>query len=227
MNTRISLSLGIVLLGAPCAQAADFQVLTQRCEESLALSALPSALRERANVYVWRDGDFEKTISSDGGIHCVVERNHPHAIIPECITSTGEQSILQGIMEKTRLTASGLSAEDADAKTAEMIEAGDIGSPEAPGVNYMMSAYNRIYSSRTDSIMHFGPHTMFFAPHVSNDVVGGSYAMAKETPGFPFVVEAGTHSYIVTFTSQVAETDDVERHCRGQIDVTPIAVSVN
>lgn len=227
MNRSITLSIGILAVGASVAQATEFRALTQRCEESLALSALPAALRERANVYVWRDGDFEKTISSDGGIHCVVERNHRDAIIPQCITSSGEHSILDGIMERTRLFASGLSADDADAKMREMIDAGDIPGPEAPGVNYMMSDYNLIYTSRTDSVRRFGPHTMFFAPHASNEVVGGSYAMAKETPGFPFVAEAGTHSYIVTFTSKPAETDDVEQNCKGQIDVSPVAVSAN
>jgi len=65
---------------------------------------------------------------------------------------------------------------------------------------------------------------MFFAPHASNDVVGGSFAMARETHGFPFVVEAGTPSYIITFTDRSAETDAVLQHCEDQIDLeTPFA----
>ena len=93
------------------------------------------------------------------------------------------------------------------------------GAPAGPGVNYMMSAYNRIYSSQSDSFIHFPPHTMFFAPDASAEVVGGSIAMAQEIKGFPFVVEAGSHSYIVTITDRSSEPDDVRAHCRGQIDL--------
>jgi hypothetical protein len=209
------------------AQATGFQALTQRCEESLALSALPETLRDRANVYVWRDGEFAKTISSAGGFHCIVQRNHPDSIIPECVTSTGEDSILQGIMVQTKLTASGLPADEVTARFEKMLAEGEIASPKAPGVNYMMSAYNRIYNSSSNSIANIGPHTMFFAPHASNAVVGGSLAMARDTHGFPFVVEAGTHSYIVTFTERSAEVADVLQHCSGQIDVSTAAVAAN
>lgn len=211
--------LGVLTASSVAASGVDFHPLTQRCEEALALSALPMALRDRANVYVWRDGDFARTISSDGGFHCIVQRNHPDSIIPECVTSTGEDSILQGIIAQTKMTAAGLSVDEVAAKAAELVESGEIGSPNAPGVNYMMSAYNLIYTTRADSIVHFGPHTMFFAPNASTEVVGGSFAMAQEIRGFPFVAEAGTHSYIVTFTDRSAETDDVEEHCKGQIDL--------
>ena len=214
----------LLALGAVGAQAAEFQPISQRCEESLALSALPQALRDRANVYVWRGDGFEKTITSDGGFHCIVQRNHPDAIIPECVTESGRDSILQAIMVQTRLTANGLSASEVAEKTEQMIERGEIGSPQEPGVNYMMSAYNLIYSEQQDRIIHFDPHTMFFAPNAKSDSIGGSLEMARATKGFPFVVEAGTHSYIVTITDKSAETDDVLQHCAGQIDV---AVSAN
>lgn len=216
---------GIMAAGAAGAATVEFQALSQSCEESLALSALPAALRDRASVYVWKDGDFEKTISSDGGFHCVVQRNHPEAIIPECVTSTGEDSILQGIFAQTKMTAMGMSAEDVESKAAEMVESGKLGSPREPGVNYMMSAYNRIYAPRSETMLHIGPHTMFFAPHASSDVVGGSFEMAQENHGFPFVAEAGAHSYIMTFTDRASESTDVEKNCRGQIDVSKKSAS--
>jgi len=223
MNGILKLSSLALVLGAAAASAADFRPLTQRCEEALALSALPAALRDRASVYVWKDGAFAKTIASDGGFHCVVERNHPDAIIPECVTSTGEHSILAAIMLQTKLTAEGMPAESVAKKAREMIASGELAAPSGPGVNYMMSAYNLIYSPERDEIGHFGPHTMFFAPDASSEVVGGSYQMARATPGFPFVVEAGSHSYIVSFTQNAAETDDVRTYCKGQIDLTPFA----
>jgi hypothetical protein len=221
-NTIYPLVLSLVAT-AVCAEAGDFRPLTQRCEEALALSALPESLRSRANVYVWRNGDFEKTITSDGGFHCVVQRNHPDAIIPECVTSTGADSILQGIMVATRLTADGMSADAVAERTAEMIANGEIASPDEPGVNYMMSAYNRIYTSQADAVRHFPPHTMFFAPGADNETIGGSYQAAMQTPGLPFVAEAGTHSYIVTFTAQSSDSTAVEQACAGDIDLNDAA----
>lgn len=218
MKKIISVAIGTATFLSAAAGAVDFKPLSQSCEESLALSALPAALRERANVYVWKNGDFEKTISSDGGFHCVVQRNHADAIIPECVTSTGEDSILQGIFEQTRMTAMGMSPQEVADRSAKMVEKGEIGSPTEPGVNYMMSAYNKIYSAEQDTFLRIGPHTMFFAPGASSEVVGGSFAMAQENHGFPFVAEAGAHSYIMTFTDQSSESGDVEKNCSGQLD---------
>ena len=207
----------LATLGSTASHAEGFRPLTQRCEEALALSALPVELRERADVYVWLDGDFEKTIASGGDFHCVVQRNHPESIIPECITATGKDSILEGIFEQTKMTASGMSAAAVAEQSAALVEQGKIASPSAPGVNYMMSSYNRIYNVDAGSIVEVPPHTMFFAPHATNDAVGGSFEMARATKGFPFVVEAGAHSYIVTFTDKGSDNTDVEQHCRGQI----------
>ena len=219
MKIYLGIAAALLAIDAAAEQAVEFHPLTELCEESLALSALPLELRDRANVYVWRNGGFEQSISSGGGFHCLVQRNHPDSIIPECVTSTGEHSILQGIIAQTKMTANGLSAEEVAAQSARMIEDGKIGVPTEPGVNYMMSAYNRIYTSNSDSIANIGPHTMFFAPHASNEVIGGSFAMAWNTKGFPFVADAGAHSYIVTFTERSSATDDVEKNCEGQIDL--------
>jgi hypothetical protein len=216
---NISTLATLLALNIAAADAVEFTALTQQCEEALALSALPASLRHRANVYVWRGNDYEQTISSDGGFHCLLQRNHPDSIIPECVTSTGKDSILQGIMVQTKLTAGGLAANDVTETFKSMVQEGEIASPTEPGVNYMMSAYNYIYVPRRDEIVHIGPHTMFFAPNASNEIVGGSFEMAQETPGFPVVAEAGTHSYIITFAARSGETSDVEQACEGQIEL--------
>lgn len=220
MQKSLAAAVGLLLAGSAMGEGVEFQPLSQQCEEALALSALPDALRGQASAYVWRDDEYVRTVASDGGgFHCIVQRNHPDAIIPECITSTGKDSILEAIKVGTGLVASGVAAGEAEERVRSMIESGEIAGPTGPGVNYMMSAYNRIYSSQTDSFIHFPPHTMFFAPDASAEVVGGSLAMARENKGFPFVVEAGSHSYIVTITERSSESDDVHRHCSGQIDL--------
>ena len=227
MIKNISTLATLLALNIAAAEAVEFNTLTQQCEEALALSALPASLRHRANVYVWRGDDYEQTISSDGGFHCLLQRNHPDSIIPECVTSTGEDSILQGIMMQTKLTAEGLAADKVTETFESMVDEGEIASPTEPGVNYMMSAYNYIYVPRRDEIVHIGPHTMFFAPNASNEIVGGSFEMAQETPGFPVVAEAGAHSYIITFAARSGETSDVEQLCKGQIELATTFASMD
>ena len=223
---RTALSAALLTLAAPLA-VADFQPLTESCEEALALSALPAELRSRADVYVWKGDDFVKTISAGGDFHCLVQRNHDEAIIPECVTATGEGSILQGIIAQTKMHAKGLGAEEVAARAEKMIEAGEIAAPEEAGVNYMMSAYNRIYSPGNDTMLHIGPHAMFFAPGATNEVVGGSFQMAQQNRGFPFVAEAGAHSYIVTFTQTASDSSAVEAHCGGQIELNDAEASTD
>lgn len=209
----------IVAMATVCAaNAADFQPLTQRCEEALALSALPTNLRDRADVYVWKDGEFVKTIEAGGGFHCLVQRNHADAIIPECVTESGRDSMLEAIKVQTRLTASGMSPEAVAEKTEEMIASGEIPAPAEPGVNYMMSDYNFIWTANANGIARIPAHTMFFAPNATNKMVGGDFATAIENPGRPFVAEAGTHSYIITFTAASSDSADVRKQCVGQIE---------
>ena len=217
---RLLAASGWILLGAPvAANAVEFAPIDQACEEALALSALPASMRDRANVYVWQDDDYVKTMTSDGGFHCLVQRNHAQAIIPECISSTGEESILRGIIARAKMVAAGVPDNEAHERVKALIESGDINGPSAPGVNFMMSAYNRIYAPEGDRINPIPPHSMFFAPNAEAAVIGGSFPEAIETKGFPFVVEDGLHSYIVTMTDKPSDSADVVSACRGQIDV--------
>lgn len=207
-----------VLVASP-AIAGDFRSLSQSCEEALALSAIPSELRERASVYVWQGERFEKTISSDGGIHCLVERNHPESIIPQCVTEAGEETILPGLMYRTGKFAEGLAPNEVVQIMNEQFESGALAAPQAPGINYMLSPFNRIYVQQADRIVHVAPHTMIFAPNATNESVGGIPQRAQTRPGYPMVLESGPHGYIVTFTEHGAEPDDVLSACREQANI--------
>ena len=175
--------LSLATMLAVCgAEAADFQPLTQACEEALALSALPADLRDQADVYVWRDGDFAKTIENGGAFHCVVQRNHPDAIIPECVTASGKDSMLESIFVQTRMTASGMSPDEVAEKAEQMIDSGEIPGPTEAGVNYMMSDYNHIWTANSNAVSHIPAHTMFFAPNATNDALGGSFPDGDQYP---------------------------------------------
>ena len=218
MIMRSTLARIALLAGLTGTAAADFAPLSQACEEALALSALPADLRDKADVYVWRDGEFARTIDNGGGFHCLVERNHPDAIIPECVTASGKDTIFAGLVYKTKLAAQGLSAEEQDAKLNESFANGELQAPPGPGINYMMSAYNYIYIASRDEIRTIPPHTMFFAPEVTADVVGASFEAAVRNPGSPFITASSPHGYMITFTAESSEREQVRQACNGEID---------
>ena len=59
------IAAGLIVATSAAAAEVEMIALDQACEEALALSALPATMRERANVYVWQEDAYVKTISSD------------------------------------------------------------------------------------------------------------------------------------------------------------------
>ena len=203
-----------VLAGSPAAAGPDSTIRSQACEAALALSALPARLRDDAITYVWKDGEYRVDGPADGKFHCFVARNHAAAVIPQCFTASGVDTIMAGEIFKSKLVMHGTAPDDAVAAFEEKVAAGDFEAPEAPGINYMMSAYNWIYQSARDEFIPVPPHVMFFAPHVEPDAVGSaSFPEAVSQKGIPMVVESGIHAYMVTFTDGSSESDDVREHC--------------
>ncbi|MEM7282183.1 MAG: hypothetical protein AAF438_11200 [Pseudomonadota bacterium] len=222
MKSRKRLWIFLPAVFCSLVHAGEFRALSQACEEALALSAMPEALRQNANVYVWQDADFKKTVSSDGGFHCLVERNHNKAIIPQCVSPSGKDSILQGLMFRTKQAAKGLPPNKMQEKLKAAFASGKLIAPKEPGINYMMSAYNYIYVQNSDSFRQVPPHNMFFAPNTTNEMIGGSWELATGNKGYPFVIESGPHGYMITFTEQAAEIHGVVEHCEGEIDYEPV-----
>ncbi|TQV88344.1 hypothetical protein [Aliikangiella coralliicola] len=217
MSYPFRLLLSLFTLSLPyAAQAMDsFIRLTQSCEEALALSALPKHLRDSANVYVLKKGKFAKTITSNGGYNCLVERNHAKAIIPQCVTPNGSKEILPTLKMRTELIYQGKSAEGVKKLLEEKLAKGEIKQPEGHGINYMMSNYNRIFNN--DKLRQIPAHVMFFAPGVENEDIGGSMQLAMKNSGFPFITQPGVHRYMVTMVEHASDSSHVEAACSGQL----------
>ncbi len=217
MTKPIPMILTLLALGS-CAQAkVTFKPLSQGCEEALALSALPVHLRPQANVHVLQAGQFQQTIHSAGGFHCLVERNHPDAIIPQCVTPSGAQTILPGLKFRTLKTLSGMSPKDVQQAFKQAAEGGQFKAPTKPGINYMMSAFNHIYLEDSQSFRDVPAHVMFFAPNISNEDIGGSAKLAMQNTGYPFVGQAGIHGYMISMVEQAADSAQVVTACEGQL----------
>lgn len=223
-----SIAVAVVLAGGAAVAGPDATISSEACESALALSALPARLRNEANTYVWKDGDYRLTGTGDGRFHCFVARNHPASVIPQCFTASGVDNIMAGEVYRSKLVLNGADPDDAVSAFEAQVAEGAFVAPEEPGINYMMSAYNWIYQSSRDEFIRVPPHVMFFAPHVEPaDVGAATFQQAVAQKGIPMVVESGIHAYMVTFTEGSSESDGVIEHCAGEPLLEPLRAAAN
>jgi len=192
-------------------------VLSEACETQLALSAIPARLRADATVYVHTPEGFVISQSGAGALNCIVERNHPLTIIPQCLDQAGADAILPALKFKTERIMAGLSPEQVSQAHAEMLEAEEFSAPGRAGVSYMISAYNLIYLSARDERVMVGPHVMFYAPGLHNEDIGGSQKDGTENRGMPFVLDNGPHGYMIAYVDHASELDGVISACEGEL----------
>jgi hypothetical protein len=212
--------LTAILLALP-AVAADRMHLSQECEIAVARSALPERLRTDASVYALVGNEYEKVVEGQGPFTCIIERNHPDSVIPQCMDAAGVSSVLPAIIDRSEMAVAG-----EDFEAIELANQGKLGSgmyhtASRPGVNYMMSDYNYIYVAGPDQVLKVPPHVMFYAPGLTNADIGGSFQGMIENVGTPFVFREGPHGYMLTYTEHRADPNEVARACHGQLGERP------
>lgn len=209
----------IVLLAA---SAVHGKPLTPECETELALSALPERLRADAAVYI-HDRNTFRQVRDGRTFSCIVERNHPLALIPQCLDRAGAEAILPALIWKSQRILAGEDPAAVRQAHAERLAAGEYDPPARPGVSYMTSAFNRVHIAARDTRISVGPHVMFYAPGVGNTDIGGSQQHGMANRGMPFVIDEGPHGYMISFVERASETAGVEAACGGDLEAFGIA----
>ncbi len=205
------------------AQAADRMALSQDCEIAVARSALPKRLREDTTVYALVGGRYEKVVEGHGPFTCIVERNHPDSVIPQCMDKQGVNTVLPAIIDRSEMLVAGAKFEAIEAAHQEKLHNGHYQTANGAGVNYMMSDYNYIYVASAERVLKVPPHMMFYAPNLTNEEIGGSFQSLAENLGTPFVFQQGPHGYILTYTEHRADPNEVAMACMGELGERPPA----
>lgn len=218
-SSRIPVAAALILPMVNFATAAaDMKLLPAACEEALALSALPKRLRAAASVYVLTEQGYELTRRGSGPFTCIVERNHEESLIPQCPDAAGAESVIPGIVMKSRWALEGLSAEERRDRFRQQVDQDRLQPPSRPGVSYMMSEFNLAWNARADGLLRIPPHVMFYAPNLGNEDIGGSVQEGtRENRGVPFIVGEGIHGYIISFVEHASDSADVLAACDGLI----------
>jgi len=213
--------LGTTILCTMPVSAADRMKLGRECEVAVARSALPLRLREAASVYALVGSSYELVVEGEGPFTCIVERNHPDSVIPQCMDKASVDSVLPAIIDRSEMAVGGADFHAISLANQARLEDGNYHAASRPGVNYMMSDYNYVYVESAGQVLKVPPHVMFYAPGLSNEDVGGSFQSMIENVGTPFVFQEGLHGYMLTYVQHRADPNEVALTCAGILGERP------
>lgn len=154
---------------------------------SIALSAGPQEIRDKATVYVLGPKGYEKAREGTNGVSCLVGRHFmtptETTVEPMCYDPEGSRTLLVVEMYEEELRSKGTSEADIKAEVANGYKAGRFKAPSKPGIKYMLSSDNRLTATAK-----VPPHFMFYAPYMTGKDLGfdsNKAAAFLNQPGLP------------------------------------------
>lgn len=187
-------------------------LLPRDLEMRLAVNALPKVLREAATVRVLESGAYIEARHGTNPFTCIVSRRGGN-FYPVCFDEEGTRTILPAYEEDVLLRLKGTANEEIERQIAHGFEQGRYRPPARPGIAYMLSPAT--YMLEKGKLSRTFPHTMFYAPFLTNADIGGILGRTA------FVDRPGPHGMIIVLAGQkerealLAESqslvDEVER----------------
>ena len=143
---------------------------------SIALSAGPSEITDKATVYVLGAKGFEKAREGTNGVSCLVSRHFitpaETTIEPMCYDLEGSQTLLLADLFREELRSKGMSEAEIKTEIANGYKTGRFKAPSKPGIRYMLSSDNRLGPSPDHKTFRVPPHLMFYAPYMTGKDLG-------------------------------------------------------
>jgi hypothetical protein len=150
----------------------------------LAESAGPSSISTRATIYTLGKKGYELARRGSNGFTCIVDRQFPDTIEPECFDAEGSATTLKARLYVEKQRALGIKEEEIGRAVALHYKQGRFLAPRRPGIVYMLSDCNYVFDPDDKKIIHFPGHLMFYAPYLTAKEVG-------EGPGTPYLTHPG------------------------------------
>lgn len=187
--------------------------LPRDLEIQLALSALPPHLRDSATVYVLNpDKGFEVARKGTNEFHAFVVRTGDDTfrgswpfteyrndiLYPVSFDKAGVKAQMRVLFDAAEMQAKGTPPGELKKIIQDRFNGGFYKAPERAGISYMLSPVFRGYTNpeENDSVATLNiPHVMHYAPHVSNNDIGGGKPGGMD----PFVIFHGPHGYTIQF----------------------------
>jgi hypothetical protein len=158
---------------------------------SIALSAAPKGIRDKATVYVLGPKGFEIARQGTNGVSCLVGRHFTKsgetAIEPECYDAEGSRTLLLADLYREELRVKGTPEAEIEPDIKNGFKDGQFKAPSKPGVRYMLSSDNRLGPTADGETVYVPPHFMFYAPYMTGKDLGyDSVAPFLVQPGEPY-----------------------------------------
>ncbi len=191
----------------------NVEPLPRDLEIQLALSALPPHLRDSATVYVLNpDKGFEVARKGTNEFHAFVARTgddtfrgswplteyRDDILYPVSFDKAGVTAQMRVFFDAAEMQAKGTPPGELKKIIQDRFNGGFYKAPERAGISYMLSPVLRGYINpeENDSVATLNiPHVMHYAPHVSNNDIGGGKPGGMD----PFVIFHGPHGYTIQF----------------------------
>ena len=159
---------------------------------SIALSASPEEVRDKATVYVLGPKGYEKAREGTNGVTCLVSRHFATptetTIEPMCYDPEGSQTLLLVDLYNEEFRSKGTSEAEIKTAVANGYKTGRFKAPSKPGIRYMLSSDNRLGPTPDHRTVQSPPHFMFYAPYMTGKDLGfdsDSVAAFLQQPGTP------------------------------------------
>ena len=168
-------------------------LLARDLETRLAVNALPKELRDGAAVMVLESNGYVKVRSGTNPFTCIVSRRGGN-LYPVCFDEEGTRTILPAFADDAVFRMKGSTEQEIEQKLAEGFEQGRYRPPSRPGIAYMLSPAT--YMMNSEKLARTPPHTMFYAPFLTNADIGGILGKTA------FVDRPGPHGMIIVLAGQ-------------------------
>ena len=243
------IAISLIRVSAASSQAptamTNIEALPRELEVQLALSALPPHLREHATVYVLNPArGFEAARKGTNGFHALVartgddtfrgswplEKYRDDILYPIGFDQAGAKEQMRVFFDAAEMQAKGTPPRQLKEIIQRRYKTNFYKAPERAGVAYMLSPIVRTFTNpeqNDDALTLNIPHVMYFAPHLSNQDIGGAIPTAEEfsyltqhrhwpRDQHPFVILTGPHGYTVQFLGET-ERAALTQQYRGML----------
>mgnify|MGYP001070774507 CR=1 FL=1 len=190
-------ALAFALLSLPVrAQSGDhpsIALLPAEEEAALARSAAPPEIGQSATVWVLGADGLTLHAEGSNGWGCLVERDHPESLAPQCYDPEGTRTLVPGVLRLEELRAGGMGYVEAMARVEADYRSGALPRPDRPVLSYMLSPEQRLHAAPDGpAVGAWKPHVMIWDPRFSNDDMalpeGGLASVRIVGPVFTYLV---------------------------------------
>lgn len=168
---------------------------------TLAKSAAPPEISDKATVYALDSTGYVKVQDGTNGFSCFVDRQTPLNQEPTCFDAEGSATTLPTRLFAEEQRAKGRTEDQIKADIEAGYKAKTFLAPRKPGIVYMLSDSIYLFISQNNQLVHAPAHLMFYAPYATEKDLG------SPPPGMnmPRLIRAGQpDAVMIVFPAQKA-----------------------